>query len=115
MSKVLNLDEVSSEEEKALKIKGNEYQMAAMSVKNFVEISRKEESLVKLGDEASMADQLELYIDMVGMMFPEMGEDVLKTLKLNQLMSIMEFTRDTIEEPKAVGEGKSKSSKKTAS
>jgi len=94
MSKILNLDEVSSKEERVLKIKGVEYEMSTMSVQDFIDMSRKEERLVELGEDAPISEQFVLYMDIVGSFFPTIPEDVLKSFTLEQLMAILDFARE---------------------
>lgn len=105
--KLLNLDDVGADEEKAIVLGGKEYVMKSMTVEDFIKLNRAEEELKKKGeDQITLADQFEILVETVGYAFPDMSEDMLKGLRLDQLNAIFEFTRAEVGEEAEQAEGK---------
>jgi hypothetical protein len=103
MAKILNLDDVAAKEERVLKFRGEGYPMAQMSVGDFIEITRKSE---QMNDKASVADQTELLIEMVGGAFPSMPKDVLRSMSFEQLVAVLDFARAVDQEGEGAEERK---------
>lgn len=97
MSKMLNLDEVAAKEERVLRYKGKEYPMTTMSVRDFIEMTRRGEEIDAKKD-AKVTDQLEWMIEMVGSLFQTIPEDVLNNFSLEELGMIIEFARSNVDE-----------------
>lgn len=94
-AKMLNLDEVAAREERIVVLKGVEYPMKAVSVKDFIEMTKRGEE----ADEKNMsfAESVEWLIDMVSKVFPTIPKDVLDDLTMPQLNAILELAKGEAE------------------
>jgi hypothetical protein len=94
MTKLLNLDELVNEQ-RVLKLNGQEHVMKSLSVGDFIELNREIEKFKKRGGELTTEEQVELMIAEVQRYFPTMGTSELRNLTINQLLLILNFVRDS--------------------
>jgi len=88
MTKMLNLDDLA-QEQRQLRWKGQVYQMKEMSVDDFIKITKMSESISK---DATVAEQMDMAIQLISYSFPEIGVEQLKTLEMPQLNALVDFT-----------------------
>jgi len=135
MAQVLNLDDLAAKTEKVLSLKGVKYVMRSMSVQDFIDFSKEaqereldkakvEGDSIKEGKEPTEADVsviAESFIGMIQHSFPDMPEEVVRTLSMDQLGAVVAFARgdemDDITESGAAGDAGKKpvATKKTKS
>lgn len=97
MAKMLNLDEVSAKEERVLRFQGIEYPMKTISVRDFIDMTRRGEAL-DADKDSKMTDQLEWMVDMVSNLFPTMPEEVVGSFDLTELGTIIDFARSNVDD-----------------
>jgi hypothetical protein len=111
MAKYLDLDTVLPPS-RTIKLGGQEYEVATLSVSQFIDMVRRTEELQKRADAGkplSMAEVIELQRDGVKEALPTMPAEVLNKLTYKQIEAVLEFVRATAEAeaPKPEGEGSS--------
>ena len=87
--KVLNLDKISKKSERTLVLGGVEYEVKAMTVGNFIEVTAAAESL----SEASISEQIKATVDMICRSVPTIDKETLNNLPLEDLHQIVSFVR----------------------
>lgn len=88
--KVLNLDKLVPNEGRELVIAGVTYPVLGMTVGNFIQTTRAAE---KMGENTSIADQIEATVEMILRSVPSIPREVLAQLSLEQLQTIVAFVR----------------------
>lgn len=95
MSKLLNLDDLSQQEERVLILGGVDYPMTEMTVKDFIEINQDAQALKGETDPGTL---METTINLIQRSFPTCPREVLLGLGLTKLNRIMKFTSEAPEE-----------------
>jgi hypothetical protein len=111
MAKYLDLDNIVPPK-RTIKLGGIEYEVATLSVEQFIETIRRTEEMQKRqkkGDELSLTELVQLQLDAVKLALPSMPHDVASKLTYKQVEAILNFVRETAEadSPKGEGEGDS--------
>jgi hypothetical protein len=88
--KVLNLDKISAANQRKLVLGGVELVVQEMTVANFIETTRAAESLPA---DASLATQVEATVEMVLRSVPTATREMLSSLSLEVLQTIVAFIR----------------------
>lgn len=102
MSKVLDLDAITPPQ-RLVRVKGKDYELVTLSVKQFIELTRKSEALqkrVKAKDDVSLTEIFEMQVDAVALAIPSMPRDVLETLSYDQIDAVLSHARETAEKEK---------------
>ena len=90
MTKVLNLDELTTAETRELVIGGKTYAIKEMSVEDFIETTRVAEMLES---EPSFAKQMEATVRLLKRSIPDLPEAMLKAMSVEQLKALTSFVR----------------------
>lgn len=90
MPKVLNLDVLAPKEVRELHMAGKVYTVKEMSVEDFIEASRMAEAMEGV---TSFAEQMEASIKLIKRSIPEIDEEFLKRLNMEQLAAVSKFVR----------------------
>lgn len=88
--KVLNLDKLTTKEERKLVLGGVSHPVQAMTVSNFIETTKAAE---RIAAEDSLAVQIEATVEMIIRSVPTVSEATLKALSLVDLQTIVAFVR----------------------
>lgn len=90
MPRILNLDQVGPKDIRQLKIGGKTYDVKEMSVATFIESSKLAESME---GETSFSKQMEMSVRLIKLAIPEMDDEVLTRLSMEQLAAVSRFIR----------------------
>lgn len=96
MTKILNVDEIETDLDKAIVVGGVTYQMTPFSVEDFLDNMRQIESISQ--QELTGADLYERSLGMIIRAFPGLPEDVVKKLNTHQVEAIFQFMKAKTEE-----------------
>lgn len=124
MAKLLNLDELATEE-RVLVLKEVEYPMKEMTVDEFIKASREAEKAdaeakkveaeaEKSGEapQQAMSDVIDKLIEVICESFPTLPDSELRGLSLPQLNAIIEFMRGDIDKELTEGESEQEDAEK---
>lgn len=108
MTKILNLDEVSPQAEKVIKLNGKEHLLAPITVGEFIRVTREAEAIdakqVK-GKPQKISEQFEYFIQTITRSFPTITEEELKDMDLSKLKYIVDFIHSEVEVEAEAAEG----------
>lgn len=90
MTKLLNLNELSGKEKREVQIGAKTYSIKEMSVEDFIETTRIAEEMEK---ETSYAKQISATVGLIKRAIPDISDDVLMNLSLDQLRGLTAFIR----------------------
>lgn len=94
MTKILNIDSLAKEK-RELSIDGKTYPMKELSVKDFVELTKRAEKAEKAkGD--SPASRIDFLVETVGMNFPSCPREVLEDRTIEELNIMFNFAKDGV-------------------
>jgi len=86
---ILNLDDVSAEDEKVLRLDGVEHKAVEMTVEGYIErVKRARSANIEASDVDKIAETIEFLRDV----YPTVGEDRFRKLSLAQLTKVIDFT-----------------------
>ena len=91
MTKLLNLDDLPTGDEKTIVLKGKRHQMKPLSVGQFIE---QQKTASKLETDDDLSGMVDLLVGTIGRAFPTMPEDELRGLTMGQLQSVFQFLMD---------------------
>lgn len=97
MTKLLNLNQLSTKEKREVQIGDKTYVVKEASVEDFIETTRIAE---EMEGEASYAKQLKATVDLVKRSIPDIDPGVLMALSLDQLRGLTAFIRG--EDPEVI-------------
>jgi len=100
MAKFLNLNDLASQEVREIQIGAEVHRVMEMSVDAFIRTTQVAESL---GDEASIAKQMDAAVDMILLAVPTLKKEQIRALSVDQLQALTKFIRG--EDPIEPGEG----------
>lgn len=94
-AEILDLDSISPIQKK-IAIGGKEYPIKAISIREFINITRETQEMAKKAEEGKLTaiDQMEANLKIVGRAIPDMPEEVLNTLNLDHLQAIINFVQN---------------------
>lgn len=96
MTKVLNLDDLETNLDKVVTIKGVDYAMKALSVEDFINQMKEIDAMTT---ESMTAIQMyEVSLTVILRAFPGLEEDVLRSLNTFQIDSLYAFLKDKAED-----------------
>lgn len=114
MTKVINLDQLETKKDKAVKLKGVEHVMKTLTVKDYIHQLKTQRELEKLStqvdeNDADTADKiLELTINALSELFPTIPREQLEGLNMQQIDAMRalaeEFVADDAPEGEDTGE-----------
>jgi len=90
MTKMLNLNQLSAKETREVQIGEQVFKIKEMSVEDFVETTRVAEEMEK---EPSYAKQIQATVGLIKRAIPEISDEVLMGLSLDQLRGLTAFIR----------------------
>ena len=94
--KILNLDDYAKIT-RTVTVNGVTYEIAEMSVADFIETTKDAESLEK---STRFSDQIELTVKVAARTIPSMPEEVIRSLRVDQLVVLSKFLRNELVEIK---------------
>ena len=94
--KILNLDALAAPK-RTLTLGGVTYDVEEMTVENFIETTRIAEELETKGDKLTFADQIGATIGMIKRSVPDITEQQLRKLNLEQLTMVSKFLRGELD------------------
>lgn len=87
MTKLLDLDKLETTTEYAITLKGVKHQMKAVSVGDYINLTKLQEGF----EGASMVEQVETALKMIMIAFPSVTEEVGRGLNFDQMSAIVNF------------------------
>jgi hypothetical protein len=90
MTKLLNLNQLSVKETREVQIGDTTYAIKEMSVEDFIETTRVAEEMEK---ETSYAKQISATVGLIKRAIPEITDEILMRLSLDQLRGLTAFIR----------------------
>lgn len=101
MTEVLNLDDLVTPAKKKLSVGGKQYEIKTMTVQAFIDMGKKIEEVAK-----DPSKEVEILVDLVKINIPDIPDDVLMALTLDQLNAIYKFAQAEADEAAEEAEGK---------
>lgn len=103
MSKILDVDALTPEPEKTVKLCGTEYPVSEITVGMMLELENLQAQITAAESSTDGLDQFKATYEACRRYLPTCPEEVLATLTPNQLMVVVQFVTSVSEEETAAG------------